>query len=169
MTELQISANGEALTINGQSWSEAPLTNQLCKAIGAHDLIEGGSVVVDGKPTAKFKYLEQLGIAILESIPDCRVWRVAVYMQTPTRKRKTLSPYKLYGSVSQRPTEKAFAGVLELNGKQLRSPLRFAQFPITGELLFEHQIAVGRKLSASVAVESGFVKYVSFEFKRRYE
>jgi hypothetical protein len=166
MAELRICATGDALSVNGESWSVAPQTEALCHAIGSHDLTDGGSVIIDGKPAAKFRYFEKLGIAILESIPESNVGRVVIYMESASRKRKRTSPYKTYGSVSQRPTEKMFCGLLELNGKQLRPPLPFAQFPVMGELVFINQMAFGTNIHVAVAVESGFVEYVLFEFKR---
>ena len=166
MLEIRIRATGESLTVNGQSWSNSPLTEELCRAIGSSELTDGASIIIDGKPSSKFRYFEKLGVAILESAPEAEVRRLVVYMDVQLRRQKRVSSINPFGAVGQRPTQTAFSGVLELNGKQLRSPLRILQFPAKGELLFVHRIAIGPRISAGMAASSGFVEYVSFSFKR---
>jgi len=169
MAELRITATGDALTFNGKSWSDAPLTEELCQVAGCHDLVEGSSVIVDEKPRSKFRYFEDLGITILESIPDGRVRRMSIYLKTPPGTRQRISEYKSYGHEFQRSPKKKFCGELIINGKQLQAPLRFTDFPIKGALQFVRRVAIGPKISAFVAAPSGFVEYVAFEFRRAVE
>lgn len=165
MTELRITATGEALTVNGQSWSDAPLTEELCQKVGCHDLVDGGSVVIEDKPTAKFRYFEDLGIAILESVPGGRVWRVALYLDLPPGTRLRKSPYKTYGHEPQRSPKKKFHGQLIIDGKPLQAPFRY---PMRGKLPFIPP--KGPKISVFVAVTSSeFANWISFEFKRNTE
>jgi hypothetical protein len=162
MTELTITSNGEGLTVNGQSWSDAPRTEELCHVVGRHDLADGGSVIVDGKPIARFRYFEDLGIAILESIPGGRIWRVAIYLELPPRTRLRKSQYKSYGHEPQRSPKKKFSGQLIICGKELQPPFRY---PMRGKLPFIPP--KGPKVSVYVAVTpSEFVNWIGFEFKR---
>lgn len=160
---MHITVSTDAVTINGHTWFAAPFTKELCQAIGSSDLVDGDPVLFDGKPELKFRYLDGLGIGILETIPESRVRDITIFMQAPVRRRKTPSPY---GEGGQRPTQTTFSGLLEINGKQLRSPLRFTRFPLRGELTFDNRMAFGGGVNAHVAVSSGFVTRVSFEFKR---
>ena len=165
MIELRISANGEALTVNGQSWSDSPLTEELCHVAGCHELVDGGSVIVDGKPRSKFRYFEDLGITILESVPGGRLWRIAVYLKLPPRTRRRVSQYKTYGQEFQRSPKKKFCGQLIIDGKQLQAPLRY---PMRGKLPFIPP--KGPKVSVYVAVTpSEFVEWIGFEFRRNTE
>ena len=168
MCALQINFASKAISINGQSWTSAPPTEGVCQAIGAYDLVDGPPILYDGNPGKRFRYFENLGLSILEIISTSRVQRVTVHMETPLGKRaKPLSNAK--HSPGQRPTEKPFTGVLELNRKQLRSPLRFSQFPLLGDLRFIHRIAMGESMSASVAVKLRFVERVNAEFRAGIE
>jgi hypothetical protein len=165
MTQLTIATNGEALTVNGQSWSDAPRTEELCQIAGYHDLVDGGSVIVDGKPIARFRYFEDLGIAILESIPGGRIWRVAIYLELPPRTRLRKSTYKNYGHEPQRSPRKKFSGRLSIDGKELQAPFRY---PMRGKLPFIPP--TGPKISVFVAVTpSEYVQWMGFEFKRDTE
>jgi hypothetical protein len=164
MPELQISVTSGALSINGHTWTAAPSTEQLCQAVGANNLADSPPILYDGKPGKMYRYFDDLGIGILEIIPELLVQRVTIFMETPPTKRKLLW-LSGKGSSGQRLTEKVFGGVLELNGKQLRSPLRFTRFPLKGDLCFVHRIAIGTGLSAGVGVKHGFVEYVGFDFK----
>ncbi len=161
MNEIRISANGDAFTVNGQLWTAAPLVEQLCHALGSNELTDGDPVIVGGKTIAKFRYFDDLGVAVLQSILDAKLWRITIYMETSPRNRP--SPY---GNTGQRPPKKVFRGQLEINGKQLRSPLRFAQFPLKGEFEFINHKASGANVQAFVAEDSGITEYVSFEFNR---
>lgn len=160
---MHIAVTTDTVIINGHTWSAAPFTEELCQAIGAYNLVDGDSVLFDGKPKLKFRYFDNLGIGILETIPESRVRDITIFMEAPVSRRKTPSPY---GEGGQRPTETTFCGLLELNGQQLRSPLRFARFPLKGQLNFVNRMAFGGGVDAHVAVRSGFVERVSFEFKR---
>lgn len=163
--ELHISFTSDALVINGRTWDRAPSTAEVCQAVGPENLIDGDFVTIHGKPVSRFKYFEALGISILETVPEGKVKRISIHMEVTSRKRNPLSPY---GGIGERPTNAMFCGQLDVNGKQLKPPLRFSQFPIDGELRFIDRIALGNRLSAFVAVASGFVQRVSLEFRKEY-
>lgn len=165
MTELTITATGEALTINGRSWSDAPRSKDLCQIVGCDDLVDGGSVIVDGQAIARFRYFEDLGIAILESMPGGKVWRLAIYLELPPRTRLRKSQYKSYGQEGQRSPKKKFFGKLIIDGKELHPPFRY---PMRGQLPFIPPR--GPKVSVYVAVTpSEYVQWMGFEYKRETE
>lgn len=162
MKKIQIIVSSDQLTINGNTWGSPPFIEQVCQAVGSENLTDGDVVVIHGKPESKFRYFDDLGLSILETIPDRRVRRVSIHMQTPPIKRKPVSPY---GNGGERSTKETFCGRLHLNGRELSSPLRFRQFPLNGQLLFVNRIAIGNRLSAMVSVVSGFVQTVTFDFR----
>lgn len=162
MNKIKISVTSKSVTVNGHTWSVAPSIEELCRALGAHDLTDGSDVIVDKKPSSKFRYFDEFGIGILESIPGAKVTRITVFMHAPPPKRKPISPY---GNTGQRRTATEFLGLLELNGRQLKSPVKFTQFPVKGDLLFINRMAWGSAVEASVAVDSGFVEHVSLFLK----
>lgn len=165
MSELQINVTSDSIAINGHTWDSAPSIEEVCRAIGSENLVDGEFINVQGKPAWRFRYFEDLGISILELFPERKVRSIAVHMQTPARKRrKPDSPYRNTTGF-RRPTREAFSGRLHLNGKQLASPLPFSRFPLKGELHFIHRIAIGNRVSAGVSVELRFVGTVSFDFK----
>ena len=122
-------------------------------------------MIVGGKPISKFRYFEDLGLAILESIPGGRLWRVALYLKLPPGARPWVSQYKSYGHEPQRSPKKKFCGQLIIDGKLLQAPLRY---PMRGKLPFIPP--KGPNISAHIAVTpSEFVDYIAFEFKRNTE
>jgi hypothetical protein len=163
---MEITVTSENLTINGHRWESAPSIDDLCQAVGSENWKDGDFIVIQGKPVSKFRYFDELGIGIIETIPDKRVERVSINMQTPPRKRERKSPY---GNTGARSTTGIFGGHLHLNNKMIQSPIKFSQFPIKGDLLFVHRIAIGKRLSVSVSQYSGFVDRIRIGFKAENE
>jgi hypothetical protein len=151
----------DLLEINGHAYGAPMFTQEFCRAIGSAQLTDGAPFLFEGKPDLRYRYFDNLGVAVLETIPKAKVRRVIIFMEVPTRKRRAS------GSDNDlRPTKTTFCGLLELNGKQLRSPLPSSQFPVKGELTFINRIAFGGSVEAHVVPKSGFIDHVSFDFKR---
>ena len=168
MKEIHIIATGDALTVNGCAWRAAPPLADFCEAIGADpkNLVDGGNIIIQGKPASRFAYFDDLGIGIIESIPGGRVMRISLNMETPSRKRKPpRSDYRSYGAASERRSTAIFQGRLDINGKQLRSPVKATQFPLKGDIPFVHRIAIVSHMSAGYSLELGFISRVSFDLK----
>ena len=168
MNEITVRLTGDELTINGRAWDRAPSIDEFCCALQAADPIDGNPIIIRGKPEAKFRYFDDLGIAIVETIPAKSVRGATIFMEAPPLKIKRRSPYKNYGNTGKRTTKGTFSGTLFLNGRSLRSPVPFTAFPLEGDLNFIHRIAIGRRISASVFPQLRYVLNVSFDFGHEY-
>lgn len=161
MNKIRIVARASDLTINGKTWSAAPLTSDLCRALGAEPPQNGDFVIIGRKKESMFRYFDNLGISILEKIPESRVMRIDIHFQAQGGMKKKTSPY---GSGVARITSESFHGILELNGKELTSPLPFGRFPERGDMEFVNRIAIGAAICAMVSVETRMVQTISFDF-----
>ena len=159
--ETIIYVNAACLSVNGVKWKTAPKTMELCSALCSAEPLDGDDVFFNGRKDSKFRYFDSIGISIIETASNQRAKRIAVHFPNGKNSRRVRSPYGVSG---ERATTSTFAGILNLNGKELRFPVSTNDFPFSGELDFIHGIALGSALSSIVVIESSLVKKICFDF-----
>lgn len=71
----------------------------------------------------------------------------------------------IYGKVGERPTECAFEGTIEINGKSLIRPVLTRSFPTKGELNFDRRMALGTPLGAHFTTHGRYIERISAGFE----
>lgn len=163
MPEIEIFATRQTLSINDKVWKCAPELDDVLVALGSARLTDGDFVTINRNPVSQFRYFDEIGISILEAIPEKKVARISVNLQVP---HKGPDADSMPIQPGERATKAHFSGTLHFNGCQLQSPLLLNQLPTTGDLVFVNRMAFGDNINVMFGVDSRYVDLVMFEFTR---